>query len=93
MRGFEMIKPIHCVLLLVAGMAACVSDRDLRPGASKPQSVTNAINLSGFPPEFRKGFTDGCSAARANEAPARPNAEGQYTVGWQDGHDYCKPKK
>lgn len=88
-----MRRLLPLLLLLTAGCAT-ETDRDLRPGAQRPQSVTNAINLSGFPPEFRKGFTDGCSAARANaEAGTRPKVEGQYSVGWQDGFDYCKRKK
>jgi hypothetical protein len=75
-------------------LAACAATKEpLRPGAEKPQTVTSSINLSGFPPEFRRGFGDGCTAARANDASARPKAEGQYAVGWSDGFDYCRPKK
>jgi len=79
------------ILLLLTSIAACAGG-DLRPGAQHPATVTDSINLSGFPPEFRKGFTDGCSAARWGDAAARPSAEGQYAVGWRDGFDYCKPR-
>ena len=81
------------VLALLALAAACTSDADLRPGAENPRTVTSAINLSGFPPEFRRGFTDGCAAVRASEAAQRPKGEAQYVAGWQDGFDYCKPRK
>jgi hypothetical protein len=81
------------VLLLAALAAACTSDADLRPGARDPATVTSSVNLSGFPPEFRRGFTDGCAASRANDAAQRPKGEAQYVAGWQDGFDYCKPRK
>jgi hypothetical protein len=80
------------LVVLAALVAACASDADLRPGARDPATVTSAVNLSGFPPEFRRGFTDGCAAVRANEAARRPKGEAQYVAGWQDGFDYCKPR-
>ena len=55
--------------------------------------MTSSVNLSGFPPEFRRGFTDGCAAVRASETAQRPKGEAQYVAGWQDGSDYCKPRK
>jgi hypothetical protein len=88
------MKFIGCLIsTLFVFVAACASEGDLRPGAKTPESVTNKINLSGFPPEFRRGFTDGCSAARAKQSAVRPQAEGQYAVGWQDGFDYCRSKE
>jgi len=93
-----MIESMHAsmrrwvILLLPFIVAACASNENLRPGAEHPATVTGSVNLSGFPPEFRKGFTDGCSAARWGDSAARPKAEGQYAVGWRDGFDYCKPR-
>jgi hypothetical protein len=55
--------------------------------------VTSSVNLSGFPPEFRRGFTDGCAAVRASATAQRPKGEAQYVAGWQDGFDYCKPRQ
>jgi hypothetical protein len=81
----------RAVILVLTLVAACASNENLRPGANRPATVTDSLNLSGFPPEFRKGFTDGCSAARAGDT-ARLKAEGQYAVGWRDGFDYCKPR-
>ncbi|MCL4799338.1 MAG: hypothetical protein KJ025_07110 [Burkholderiales bacterium] len=78
--------------LIVALTAGCAATDSGRPGASDPGTVTSAINLSGFPPEFRRGFSDGCAAARAGQPGARPPADGQYAVGWNDGFDYCKPR-
>jgi hypothetical protein len=79
-------------ILLAIFVAACSGGGNLRPGAEQPATVTGSINLSGFPPEFRKGFTDGCSAARWGGAAAPPKVEGQYAVGWRDGFDYCTPR-
>jgi hypothetical protein len=81
------------MVVLVALAAGCASDANLRPGAQNPPTVTSAVNLSGFPPEFRRGFTDGCAAVRASETAQRPRGEAQYVAGWQDGFDYCKPRK
>jgi hypothetical protein len=82
----------RAVLLSLMLVAACAGGENLRPGAQFPATVTESINLSGFPPEFRKGFTDGCSAARWKDAATPPKAEAQYTAGWRDGFDYCKPR-
>ena len=72
-------------------LAACAGT--VRPGADDPETVTRSINLSGFPPEFRRGFADGCAAARAGQSGLQPRDEGQYRVGWHDGFDYCTPQK
>ena len=81
----------YAFIVLVA--AGCASDEGLRPGAQNPATVTRSINLSGYPPEFRRGFTDGCAVARSGQSSERPKGEAQYVGGWQDGFDYCQPKK
>lgn len=75
-------------MLVIASCAGPV-----RPGAEHPETVTRSLNLSGFPPEFQRGFTDGCAAARAGHTGLQPKEEGQYRVGWHDGFDYCTPQK
>jgi hypothetical protein len=85
------LAPAALAALVLFG--GCAGHDDLRPGAQQPSTVTRSINLSGFPPEFRRGFTDGCAAVRASETAARPKGEAQYVSGWQDGFDYCKPRK
>ncbi len=87
-------RSLVCWPLAVACvLAACGPLEPIRPGAEDPETVTRAINLSGFPPEFRRGFTDGCTAVRAGQAGTRPKEGGQYGVGWHDGFDYCSPQK
>jgi hypothetical protein len=79
------------VLGLAAALAACATPAT-RPGAQNPATVTRSLNLSGYPPEFRRGFTDGCTAARNAPTASRPTGDAQYVMGWSDGLDYCKPK-
>ncbi|MFO7190423.1 MAG: hypothetical protein DIU74_012105 [Pseudomonadota bacterium] len=87
-----MAKHVRVVgmLGLAALLAACAGE-PARPGAQDPETVTRAINLSGYPPEFRQGFKDGCVAARSGRG-AKPQVSDQYGAGWRDGYDYCAPK-
>lgn len=92
-----MIHRAHAVALAAALLAGCatlapVPEEPARPGARDPATVTDAINLSGYPPEFRNGFRDGCAVSRGG-AGARPKGDGPFAVGWNDGFQYCKPKK
>lgn len=81
------------IVAMALALASCGTTEPVRPGAEDPGNVTRAINLSGFPPEFRRGFTDGCTAARAGDSSAPSKRSGQYAVGWRDGFDYCSPQK
>jgi hypothetical protein len=89
MRGALRAAALAALILA----AACARNDNLRPGAQSPATVTGSVNLSGYPPEFRRGFTDGCGAARASDTAQRPKGEAQYVAGWQDGFDYCRPRK
>jgi hypothetical protein len=80
------------VALIAAGCATMQPEPPPRPGARDPATVTDAINLSGYPPEFRSGFREGCAAARSGSG-AKPKGDGAYAVGWNDGFSYCKPKR
>ena len=79
------------VFLFVAAMAGCASQVQ-RAGADNQRQVTRSINLSGFSPEYKQGFTAGCEAATGGSAK-RPKGGGADALGWQDGFDYCKPRK
>ena len=78
-------------IVLAVALAGCAGS--VRPGANDPETITRSVNLSGFPAEFRRGFTDGCAAARAGQSGLQPRGEGQYRLGWRDGFDYCAPQK
>lgn len=73
------------LVLLVAGCAA----------QSRPPAPS--VNLSGYPPEFRQGYVDGCASAKPNAArkrdEARFKADASYAQGWRDGYDICQRKK
>jgi hypothetical protein len=80
------------VALGALAVVGCAGERATRPGAAHPETVTQKINLSGYPPEFRQGFSAGCGAARAHAPATRPKGEASYVAGWSDGYDYCSPK-
>lgn len=85
---------IAVFLLLGFVLHGCASP-NLRPGAGDPARVTDAVNLSGFPPEYKRGFTAGCENAKdaSGRLPQRPKGEPSFVQGWQDGLDYCRPRK
>jgi hypothetical protein len=84
---------IAAAAAVAAGCATVsVPEEPVRPGARDPGTVTDAINLSGYPPEFRNGFREGCAAGRSGSG-VRPKGDGQFAVGWNDGFSYCKPKR
>lgn len=81
-------------LLFSALFTGCTSQSP-RVGAGDPAHVTSSINLSGFPPEYKRGFASGCDSAK--EAPSRsaphPKGEASFVQGWLDGVDYCRLRK
>ena len=83
---------ISVLLLLSALMGACASP-SLRVGADNPAQVTNSINLSGFPPEYKRGFAAGCDNAKIPGSVPRPKGDASFVQGWQDGIDYCRARK
>ncbi len=63
-------------------------------GGSAPR--TNAgVNLSGYPPAFKDGFSDGCESLRGNyrRDSSRFGKDNDYTLGWQDGYSICGRQK
>ena len=62
--------------------------------AAPATSEKPGVNLSGFPPEFREGYSDGCNSARAvvgsRKDEKRMKSDPQYAAGWRDGYDMCK---
>jgi hypothetical protein len=86
--GIGLLLPL-CVVL-----AGCVSE-SLRPGARDPSQVTNSINLSGFPPEYKRGFNAGCASLNNGfGVPRTLRTKGALFVqGWRDGVDYCRARK
>lgn len=85
---------IAVLLLLPVLFWGCASP-PLRAGTDDPARVTDSINLSGFPPEYKRGFSAGCKKARdaSGRAAQRPKGEASFVQGWQDGLDYCRPRR
>jgi hypothetical protein len=83
--GIGLLLPL-CVVL-----AGCVSE-SLRPGAGNPSQVTNSINFSGFPTEYKRGFNAGCASLNNASGPRKTvSTKGALFVqGWRDGVDYCR---
>lgn len=73
------------VLVTLGAIAGC---------AAPATSEKPGVNLSGFPPEFREGYSDGCNSARAvavtRQDEKRMKSDPQYAAGWRDGYDICK---
>jgi hypothetical protein len=67
------------------------SARPIAPNAEPPPP---AINLSGFPLEYRQGYADGCASAKGTERKdgTRFAGDGNYRTGWQDGIALCRKK-
>ena len=62
------------------------------PSPSAPGGASRSINLSGFPPEYRRAFDDGCAAAKRGDPASRPRGDGSVAQGWSDGYAYCRPR-
>ena len=75
--------------ILAAALLAVACAPAPRPGT--PASAGASANLSGFPPEFRQGYADGCASARGGRVrdEKRFAGEPQYASGWRDGFDVC----
>jgi hypothetical protein len=50
------------------------------------------VNLSGFPPAYRRGYADGCESVRGGSRRRDENRfqrDVDYTMGWNDGFSVC----
>jgi hypothetical protein len=76
------------IILLVATALAC---------ACTPTRKEANINLSGYPPEFRAGYLDGCESSKRTTGQTRDavrfKRDPQYASGWRDGYDICAKRK
>ncbi len=51
------------------------------------------VNLSGFPPAFQQGYSEGCESAgtrRTRRDQGRYRADEDYMQGWNDGYSVCR---
>jgi hypothetical protein len=64
------------------------------PMAPNAEPPPPAVNLSGFPLQYRQGYADGCASSSGPERKdaVRFAADGNYRTGWQDGLALCRKK-
>ena len=77
---------------LISVLGAALTGCAQTPTAARPPAPN--INLSGFPPEFKQGYTDGCTSSKGSRVrdEVRYRDQPQYASGWRDGFDICKRK-
>jgi hypothetical protein len=91
---------LHCVIAFVIAALAGCGEAPVRSGAPEPTGsampeptgVSRTVNLSGFPPEYKRAFEDGCTAAKRSNSASRPRGDGPVAQGWNDGYAYCRPR-
>lgn len=88
---------LACTVLTMLLGACTLQQQSPSGGVSDspaPRPVPN-INLSGYPPAFKDGFSDGCESLRGNyrRDAARFGKDNNYTLGWQDGYSICGRQK
>src|SRR3970282_82142 len=73
------IQNLSVFLILVAA-AGCAT----QPQPPAPPPVP-AVNLPGYPPAFRQGYTDGCASVNAarKRDEARYKSDANYAQGWR----------
>jgi hypothetical protein len=87
--------PLNKRLLAAAALgllgACATSPTPTSPPPAKPPGV----NLTGFPPEFRAGYSDGCASVNAarQRDEVRFKTDAQYAQGWRDGYDICRRRQ
>jgi hypothetical protein len=75
--------------LLVTGLALLVANCAIQSTTPAP-----AVNLSGYPPEFKQGYADGCASVNAlrKRDETRFKIDAHYAQGWRDGYDICSKR-
>ena len=85
MKAVDM-KKMHGAILLLALLAGC--------GTIAPERTPDQrVNLSGYSPSFKQGYSDGCESAgsRAQRRDeSRYKTEADYMMGWNDGFSVCQ---
>lgn len=71
----------------------------MQPRGSEPsrpsrpsQAAQPPVNLSGYSPAFKQGYTDGCASARGSirRDEERYRSDNDYMMGWSDGRSVCQ---
>ena len=65
------------------------------PSESSSQRSPPPVNLSGYSPAFKQGYSDGCISARGSTVrrdDARYRSDNDYMMGWSDGNSVCRSR-
>jgi hypothetical protein len=73
-----------CWLILPPALVGC---QTMAPATA----AAPPVNLSGYPPNFREGYADGCNSAhgKAQQDAQRMKSDSLYAQGYRDGFDSC----
>jgi hypothetical protein len=93
-----MRRPATLVLsLLLASCALLPPPAEETPGEARERRAKApppAYNLSGYPPDVRDGYIDGCESAKGSSYGRKDEkrfaVDGRYRMGWNDGFSMCK---
>jgi hypothetical protein len=94
----QLLALVSAGVVAIVSAAGCtdVPVRGASPQPSgtpkEPAGVSRSVNLSGFPPEYKRAFEDGCTAAKRDNPTSRPRGDGPAAQGWNDGYAYCRPR-
>ena len=75
------------------------SPADSYPGAPAPSAQRPTppppVNLSGYSPSFKQGYSDGCSSARGSmrRDESHYRSDSDYMMGWGDGNSVCRNRR
>lgn len=67
----------------------------LLAGCAGPPTAQR-VNLSGYSPAFKQGYSDGCESAGARgqrRHEGRYKTEADYMSGWNDGFSVCQRRR
>jgi hypothetical protein len=74
-------------------MAALLAGCGVFAPEHKPEQ---RINLSGYSPSFKQGYSDGCDSANSRgqrRDESRYKTEADYMMGWNDGFSVCQRRR
>ena len=82
--------------LLVMLLAGCATTAPTVQQPVPEERKPPPVNLSGYTPAFKMGYSDGCSSAGARNPrrdESRYKTEADYMMGWNDGYSVCRKGK